>query len=188
MVRTWIFLSLLMLFISALARADGFLKPSAAYMIDRKESGGVTEKVYRQVLDFAGGYSTSSGWTILAQYSTEKRTEKTKSSMVETTTVDSRTSFGPGLGWKSPKEMGPFIFGTYYFQNEDTVSSFTYKGPGYQIDVGYAFAIRQVSLGLQLSYKRFDYKKMTVGSTTFDLTTPKSQSNLDPGIALIVNF
>jgi hypothetical protein len=64
-----------------------------------------------------------------------------------------RTSYGATAGWVAPKEMGPFLLGTYFISS--TVGSL--KGSGYQFDLGYKVTIGRIPVAFQMSYKKYSY-------------------------------
>lgn len=66
--------------------------------------------------------------------------------------------------------------------------SSTYQGGGYQVDLGVRFKLSSVFVGLQMSYKMFEYKKYTTGGASVALTEPIKQGFVDPYFALFFEF
>lgn len=172
----------------AFAHAGGFFRPAFSYTIDHDKSASSDTTETRRMIDFGGGYISEKGLTILGQYSLEKKKTETSTPTGSTTTDADRTSLGVGAGWTSLRDVGPYLHGIYYLQSEDVVSGTTYKGDGYEADLGLKVAIRKVSIAFQLTYRHFKYTKSTAGSTTTTLTQPREQTNLDPTIALFLEF
>jgi hypothetical protein len=78
-------------------------------------------------------------------------------------------------------ENGAFVIATYHYSAKLTENS---TGSGYQFDLGYKFDLRRVGLGLQLSYKHFDFNK--AGSVT--ISPPYKTTAIDPCISLLSEF
>ncbi len=169
--------------------AAGFFRPAFSYTIDENESNGITEKEARRMIDLAGGYITDKGITILAQYSLEKKKTTTENSGTSSSTDSDRTSIGVGGGWTTRQDIGPYIHGIYYMQSEEIEDGVTYKGGGYEVDLGFKAAIRKLSIAFQLSYRAFEYDEFTSsGGTSAALPQPRKQANLDPTFAIFLEF
>jgi hypothetical protein len=179
------FMMLLLVFASFNVHADGFFRPAFSYTIDNSESNGFATKENRRMIDLGGGYVGEKGLVVMGQYSTEKKQKQTEPSPA---TNEDRTSLGVGAGWMSRKEVGPYITGIYYLQSEDQVSGTTYKGKGYEVDLGLRVSIQKFFVGFQLTYRSFKYTEISSGSSTSSLTQPRKQTNLDPTVAVIFEF
>lgn len=88
---------------------------------------------------------------------------------------------GPSFGWLTRKEHGPYILATYFYQASLTTNL---KGSGYGADLGYKFSLRKLSLGLQISYRHYDFNK--AGSAS--LSPAYTKQTIDPEIALLFEF
>lgn len=177
MTRLWLFIFALL---PTFAHADGLIRPALGYTIDKTESGGSATTTTRQLIDIGGGYVTDSGVMLLGMYSTETKTVASSSS----TTNFNRSSYGGGIGWMAKQSSGPYVDGIYFLDATMTSNSSTYKGNGWQIDVGYNFEVSRVGIGMQLTYRSFTYSKLN-GST---LNNPYKQTNLDPMFAVLITF
>lgn len=153
--------------------ATGFLKLSGSYQSSESGSEGATNESSVTRLDLNAGVITQKGWVLGAMYGTDKYKS-------DGSTLD-RTGIGPTLGWVSRKEMGPYILATYFLSLE---RSDDYEGKGFQVDLGYRFALRKVSISPQISYKDFTYDK--VGGAT--LSPNFIDKRIDPYIALWIEF
>ena len=164
---------LLILFGAHEAKAEGYIRAGAMYL-SGKSGNGTLSGTSRTLVDFGGGYVLPAGWTIGALYGTESQT------YTPTGTPENRTSFGPTVGWMKPGEEGAFLLASYFL----TTTLNTYKGTGYQVDVGYKFPINRVSAAMQISYKRFKYNE--ISSSPVD--PPYEQEYFDPYFMLFVSL
>jgi hypothetical protein len=177
--------------LSSAAQANQiYFKPTVMYLIDNAENqggGNSKENNSRQLIDVGFGFIFEKGLTVGGIYATEKRTtETTTVSGASSTVTTDRTSLGAGVGWSSPKEMGPFVMAYYFPQSTyvNTTTSYNYSGSGYQLDLGVRFKMKHVYFGLQLSYKFFEYKEYTVATTKQSLSDPLKHTNVDPYISV----
>ena len=164
----------------ALALADGLFRADFGYMLDDTQSNGSDTKTTRQLIDLTGGYIFQPGWVLTAQYAMEK-VDATNSG---TTTESNRTSYGPGGGWVSRQNVGPYVTGTFYFASNWVTPGATYQGWGYQLDVGMKVDIQKIFLVGGLSYEYFEYAKTSTGTVSPSL----KQSHIDPRIGLQIEF
>ena len=166
------------------------LKPTGSYMQSIDDSGTTKTTKTRTIIEIPFGYYFDMGVGALGIYSTEKGLDKTEStsgggtSAVET----SRTSYGAGIGWMDSSDIGIFVNGYYFFNTEMTQSTTTYKGTGYQADLGIKFPVKRAFLAVQFSYKYYEYNKTTAGGVETDLATPRKLQFFDPQAAIIVMF
>ncbi len=168
-----IFTSIVLAFILLSAPAvlaASYMKLGAIYMAD--DDNGDSRN--RLVLDLAGGWIASNGFTAGFLYASEKNT-------VTNGVSADRTSFGPSLGYASKKEEGWYIIGTYFLSSTTTNEL---KGSGNQIDAGYKFLINKVSFAPQLSKKQFTYTSQ-YGN---DLSPTYSVNRIDPCFVVWIDF
>lgn len=152
--------------------AEGYFRLGGVYLMDESGDEGDTSDSTRTLLDIGGGYISPKGWTIGALYGTEKLE-------VSGSSVD-RTAMGPTVGWISRRESGPYILGTYFL----SVERDTLKGKGYQVDIGYKFALRRISFAPQLSYRSLTYDEISGQS----LTPKYLEKKIDPYFVLLFEF
>lgn len=161
-----------------------FLKPSATYS-QAGELIGVNEtKSTRSVVDVSGGlYDDSIGFTLHGTYASDKSSTHSEPPVIDTN--QSRTSTGLGIGYIQSRDPGFFVLGHYYFNSEYATATTSYKGKGYQVDVGCKLAFYKVSLGFQLSYRKYKFDK---DRDQKDIADPIEQAFIDPMFTLIVPF
>jgi hypothetical protein len=167
-----ILLSLFMCLLPAVSHANVLLKLSGLYQSDSSGQGTMST-TSRTLMDFGGYWVSQKGWLVGGLYGSDK-TAYTSGSL-------ERTSYGPSFGWLTRKESGPFVIATYHYSAKLTQNS---TGSGYQFDLGYKFDLRRVGLGLQLSYKHFDFNK--AGNVT--ITPPYKSTQIDPYVSLLIEF
>ena len=167
------------------AEAKIYFQPRLMYLeeTDKSNSGDSTRK--RTLIDAALGYGMDNGLLIGAIYATEKRQWSSSAGGASDAT---RTSMGPSVGWMGSDAVAPYVMGTYYLSSEYVTGSYTYKGTGFQIDLGVNFKVGPGAVGLQLSYKKFDYNKYTLSGRDFDLSPADSQGFIDPYFAFAFEF
>lgn len=153
------------------ALADGYLRAQPMYLSQGSGSGEITTRTSRTLVDVGGGFVHSAGWTLGVLYATEAQ-QSTGSA------TSNRASFGPTLGWMKGGGEGPYVLATYFMSS--TLDS--YKGTGYEVDLGYAFPLGKFSLGVQMSYKRFKYTE-SGGSS---LALAYEQEYVDPYFVVFV--
>ncbi|MES2965265.1 MAG: hypothetical protein V4760_15370 [Bdellovibrionota bacterium] len=128
------------------AKAQGYVRAEAMYLSSGGGSGSI-DKTTRTLIDVGAGFAHADGWTLGFLYGTEAVNYSS------TSPSTNRASFGPSVGWMQGPMNGVYTMFTYFLTS--TYSS--YKGTGYQLDVGYQVPLGKVGLGVQLSYKRFKY-------------------------------
>jgi hypothetical protein len=163
---------LFMFLASASAFADGYFKAGLLYQSDKSGSEGSSGGSTRQVMDFAAGYLDPKGWMYGVLYSSDNYSSGGNSA--------NRTAMGPSIGWMSPKDNGPYMAATYFYTA--TLSPMT--GSGFQLDLGYKFAVRRVAFGAQLSKKQITFDKANGNAMS-----PKYiEDKLDPYVVMVVTF
>lgn len=180
-------LALTVFFTGAWAEAGAYIKPQVMYLIDGEEENGTTTTTTRQLIDLGAGYLTTDGIAIGGLYATEKTQIKTEGAS-SSVTDKSRTSLGGGLGYFMQGNVAPYIMADYLFSSEYIESSTTYTGTGYLVDLGVRFSVGSLFLGMQLTYKKFEYKESRSGSTTTSLSQPLKHTFLDPYFAFMFQF
>lgn len=144
---------------------DGLGKLALTYSSSSMTTNGQTSSGSRMVYDLNVDYRfAGSGWVLGATYQGESQSPSSLS----------RTSYGVTGGFVDRKESGFFILGTFFASS--TYGTMT-GGTGYQIDGGYKFTPGKIPIGLQLSYKHYDYSK-------FD----QSYSYIDPYFFVMVEI
>lgn len=156
----------------AISGADVLLKPSFLY---QSTSSGQTTKSNqtRTILDATLTWISQKGWLVGGMYASDKTSYDGGSSDI--------TAMGPSVGWLTRKENGAYILATYFYDAKMTTN---FKGTGYGADLGYKFDIRKVSLGIQISYRHYDFTK--AGTAT--LSPAYTKQTIDPEIALLFQF
>lgn len=146
-----IFFILILQFFSSLALADGYMRLSGMYMSSsyQLEDGSKVDGS-RTMYDLSAGVVNDKGWTIGVLYGTEKESSADGTQSME------RSGIGPSGGWITTKDSGFYGLLTYFLN--PTLGS--YKGTGYQLDVGYKFMIRKISFAPQFSKKHFAYDEL----------------------------
>jgi hypothetical protein len=157
-------------FLSTSVLAKSYMKIGTVYMAET--SAGATTT--RHWLDVGGGYLTKDGLSFGLLYSSEK------TSYADGYNVD-RTSYGPSVGWANPKDSGFFALATYLMSSKLTNN---YKGKGYQLDIGYRFALDKVSFAPQISKKEFNYDYQNDQS----LNSTYNEGRIDPYFVVWVDF
>lgn len=161
--------------ISSLAFAGGYMRLSGMYMSSSYQlTDGSTVEGTRTMYDLSAGFVDDKGWTIGALYGTEK-----ESNADGTQSMD-RSGFGPSGGWITTKDSGFYGLFTYFLN--PTLGS--YKGTGYQLDVGYKFMIKKISFAPQLSKKHFTYTELSGQKLANNYVTDR----LDPYFVVWVDF
>lgn len=173
-----------------ISSAIGFLKPTFTMYQFEDDHLGVKQSTKRTIVEFAMGWSHQNGFTAHGMYSTEKNSRLTEYASSGSTTeiAGNRTSTGLGLGWISPADPGLFVLATYHLASDFIEDSLIYKGKGYQLDGGVKFSFRRLMLGLQFSYKTYEYGSYNSGSSTIELTEPRKQTYLDPMAFMLIQF
>lgn len=158
---------------SNFAFADGYLRLGGLYLKDSSGSEDAPGDITRTMIEIGGGYIQPKGWTIGALYSTDKYSSGGGS-------LD-RTAMGPTVGWMTMKDNGPYVLATYFMSAS---RSDNLTGSGYQLDLGYKFAVRKVSFGGQLSKKSITFDKANGASFS-----PKYvEDKIDPSFVILVAF
>lgn len=152
------------------ARAQGYIRGGAMYLSEGSGSGTIN-KTSRTLIDVGAGYAHADGWTLGFLYGTESVTYSGGAASTN------RASFGPSVGYMKA-DTGFYGMASYFLTS--TYSS--YKGTGYEIDVGYKVPMGKVSLGVQMSYKRFKYTES--GGSSID--PPYEQEYIDPYFVIVV--
>jgi hypothetical protein len=170
--RKLIFPPLMLAFFSLNSHAGVLLKPSFLYQ--SSSSGQATKSNQtRTILDATLTWVSQKGWLVGGMYASDKTSYDGGSSDL--------TAMGPSVGWLSRKESGPYIVATYFYEAKLTTNL---KGTGYGADLGYKFDIRKLSLGIQMSYRHYDFTK--AGTAT--LSPAYTKQTIDPEIALLFEF
>lgn len=162
------------------ARSRSSKSESSSYMVDLRVAHAITDGFYGGVI-----------------YAMENQTVKTSGYSVSAdnhkNTYD-RQSFGPTFGY-----VGTYVYGfaSYHTSSSWTVKSVgtdastkdVYSGSGFQLDFGLILPLGPISLGPQLSYKSFEYKKLTSqGSSSGAISPSFKDSKFDPYLALWMAF
>ena len=178
-----------LVFDTCVAQATIYVRPSLMYLYDRDEDNGSKTSTTRQLIDLGIGYIGQARWALGGLYATERKDVKSEpASGGTTTTSGNRTSLGPTLGWVSAGDLGFYILGTYFVQSEYVEGSNTYKGNGYEADLGVRIPVRGTFVALQVSYKNFEYKKYSAGGGDVELSRPRVHTFIDPYFALFFEF
>lgn len=159
-------------FVSTSALADGYFKGGFLYQNDKSGSEGTSSSLSRQLMEFGGGY-LDAGWMYGFLYAMDNTSAGSGATA-------SRTAMGPSIGWMSTKDTGPYAMATYFY----SATMDTLTGSGYQLDVGYKFAVRRISFGAQLSKKYITFDK----SSGTAITPKYIEDKIDPYFIMIVTF
>jgi hypothetical protein len=146
--------------LGSLVHADGLARVDVGYTSSEIQSGSSTSKDTRQIIEIGGGYLTQKRWLILGQYAQET----VNSSSGGSTTTSTRTSYGPGFGWVSNRDVGAYIDAIYYFSSQYAEQGTTLKGSGYQADLGLKIVLSKMAVLAGFSYAHFDYNKTNTGT------------------------
>lgn len=174
---------------TSLAQAGVYIHPSAMYLEDYKSASGVQTTTRRTLIDLTGGYSFDNGIAIGFIFGTEKQKTIAINTYYTSESEASRSSYGPSLGWITPKNSGPYILASYLTNSDYDALPYSYRGDGFQIDLGFRFAVKSAYMSLQLSYKSFTYKKYTyMTSPTVELSDPMKHRYVDPYFGFFFDF
>lgn len=174
MPNKFIFATLFVLLSSTSAFADGYFKGGLLYQSDKSATEGSTGGTNRQLLELGAGYLDDKGWMYGLMQSTDTYSSNSGGGSA------SRTAMGPSIGWMSSKENGPYGMFTYFY----TATMDTMTGSGFQIDVGYKFAVRKLAFGFQLSKKQITFDK----SGGAAMSPKYIEDKIDPTFVMIVTF
>lgn len=162
------------------AHADVVLKPMLLYSIDKTQSTTTTTTT-RQLIDFQGGYLSPDGWAILGMYGQENITDSSNGS----SSSSERSCYGAGGGWFGKQDHGVFIDAIYFIDAKLTGGGNTYKGDGWQADLGYKFSLgSSVSFAAQFAYRNLNFKKLNSNT----LSPAYVRTKLDPMIGFVFQF
>ncbi len=161
------------LFTTQVTQAAGYVRIGTMYMSDSSGIEGSTTNTSRTMIDLGAGKLYANGFTLGGMYGSEKYDNGTSTS--------NRTGIGPTIGYMKNKAAGFFILGTYFINPTMTGG---YKGNGYQIDVGYRFALDNISIAPQFSKKSFTYDEQS-GQT---LSPAYVEDRIDPYFVIWISF
>lgn len=133
-------------FFSFHAFAGGYFRIDGMYLSDSSGSEGSTTNSSRTLIDIGAGHLFGNGFTLGGMYGSEKRNYSTY-------TLD-RVGVGPTIGYMKSKTQGFYFLGTYFINPTMTGG---YSGTGYQLDIGFRFALDKISIAPQFSRKHFKF-------------------------------
>lgn len=154
-------------------QAAGYVRIGTMYMSDSSGTEGATTNTSRTMIDLGAGKIYGNGFTLGGMYGSEKYDNGTSTA--------NRTGIGPTVGYAKNKAAGFFILGTYFINPTLTGG---YKGNGYQIDIGYRFALDSISIAPQFSKKSFTYDEQS-GQT---LSPAYVEDRIDPYFVVWIPF
>ena len=158
---------------SSLAQAAGYVRIATMYMSNSSGVEGSTTNTSRTMIDLGAGKLYANGFTLGGMYGSEKYDNGTSTS--------NRTGIGPTIGYMKNKAAGFFVLGTYFINPTMTGG---YKGNGYQIDIGYRFALDTISIAPQFSKKSFTYDEQNGQS----ISPAYVEDRIDPYFVVWIPF
>ncbi len=179
---------ILTLCLGATAQAEIVFSPTGTYSSNKVADtvGGTANTITEtsaQTIDFRLGLVFSTGAWVGGLY-------KMENASLGSSANYTGTAYGPSLGFLL---NGLNLIGTYFlganrsYNNSGTVTQYT-PGTGYQIDLGYYFAVTKgFGLGPQLSYKNIKYTQTQIGAAP---ATPDTRevTSVDPYVAIFFIF
>lgn len=162
------------------AHADGMARLNLGYGMSDDKTGSSETKTTTQNIDVAGAYLWPSHFMVLGQYAMESESVTSGTS----TTNYNRTSYGPGIGWVTKKDLGLYVDAIYYFSSTYVEPGQTQKGWGYQLDLDLRIAFSRFSMLAGFAYANYTYTKNDVGN----LSPAPTHTGIQPRLGVYFEF
>lgn len=172
------------------------LAPSVFYYGGARSRSSKDDKSYL-VYELKFSYQVHPNIYFGIDYQNEQETVKTSgyaSASLNNSSKSTRSSYGPTIGYVLPTWH---VFFTYFYNSKwdlnTTTSSgsnkYAYTGSGMQLDFGYKIALGPVLFGPQLSYKSFEYSKLSTDGGAEDTISPKlKETGFEPSLVAFYFF
>lgn len=173
-----------------------FVAPSLFYYTGLRSRSSKEKQDYL-VYDLKAAYNVADGFFAGLAYQVESEKSETSgyaASSLNSRSESERTSWGPSFGYVMKTFHATL---TYYYDSKwklDTTTStgstgYAYKGWGFQLDVGYKIELWKMWFGPQLSYKKFEYKKLTTDGGAEQSISPKLEDTaVEPSLVFFFFF
>lgn len=173
-----------------------FVAPSLFYHSGLRSRSSKDKEDYL-VYELKAAYNAYEGLFTGLSYQVETEEKETSgyaSASLNASSKSTRTSMGPTVGYVATTFH---VLLTYFFDSKwklDTTTSggtnkYEYSGTGLQLDLGYKIELWKTYFGPQISYKKFEYKKLAVDGGSEDSISPKLEdSSLEPSLVFFFFF